>query len=416
MTSDLEERLRRDLKNYSERARPDSIRPLREPASRRRSRAVRWLAPVAAGAAVVGVIIAVSIVSSPAARPPARTVAEPPGPMPPFYVTAWQTYAGSHNGQVIPTFATVHDSATGATLATVRVPTLTSPGGTPGPTITAAGDDRTFVIMEQSDSPNANRFYLLHVAANGRSAALTRLSISVPADLSVQDVALSPDGTRLALGYQRDCSARISACRSSGIRVVTMATGTARSWSTRANGAPFGVSWAGNDRLAFQWQYAGRTSPAGQQTGYRLLNLDGAGRDLLAARPIASPGAEPNYYVPQALVTADGAVVITSTVQNIPDGHGRYTVVAKVIELSADTGQLLRVLYTVTVRHASGGGGGTAGSLDQGCNVLSLSPAGEHVLVACFAFGRVDGHGFRPLPGFPGPSSSGISGQQAAAW
>jgi hypothetical protein len=38
------------------------------------------------------------------------------------------------------------------------------------------------------------------------------------------------------------------------------------------------------------------------------------------------------------------------------------------------------------------------------------------VLVACFAFGRLDGSRFTPLPGFPSPSSSGISGQQAAAW
>jgi hypothetical protein len=31
-------------------------------------------------------------------------------------------------------------------------------------------------------------------------------------------------------------------------------------------------------------------------------------------------------------------------------------------------------------------------------------------------FGRVDGNRFTPLPSFPSPSSSGISGQAAAAW
>jgi len=48
--------------------------------------------------------------------------------------------------------------------------------------------------------------------------------------------------------------------------------------------------------------------------------------------------------------------------------------------------------------------------------VLSLAPGGVHVLVECFGFGRLDDRRFTPLPGFPSPSGSGISGQQAAAW
>ena len=57
------------------------------------------------------------------------------------------------------------------------------------------------------------------------------------------------------------------------------------------------------------------------------------------------------------------------------------------------------------------------GTADQlGCGVLSLMPTGTHVLVACFGFGRVDGDRFTALPGFPSPSSSGITGQTAAAW
>ena len=50
--TDLEERLRRDLHQISQRVGPESIRPLREPPARRRSRAVRWLAPVAAVAGI----------------------------------------------------------------------------------------------------------------------------------------------------------------------------------------------------------------------------------------------------------------------------------------------------------------------------------------------------------------------------
>jgi hypothetical protein len=378
---------------------------------------VRWLAPVAAVAAVIGVVAGVSLASRSQGHRSAPVQSpippEPAGPMPSYYVTAWQTYAGSDNGTRIPTFAVVHDSATGAVLATVRVPTVSTQGGTEGPSITA-GDDLTYVIGQ------GGRYYLMRVAADGRSATLSRLPLSVPGYLSVSDVALSPDGRRLAMDVQH-CTAKTESCPYTGVRVVTIATGAASMWTTRANGAPFNVSWAGNERVAFEWQSGVRTPPPGQQTGYRLLSLTGPGRNLLAARAIASPATEPNYYVPAALVTADGSMVITSTVQNIPAGHRRDTVVARVVELSASTGQLLRVLHTATVRDVIAGLNGpvgqpTTGQLDEDCNVLSLGPAGVHVLVDCFGFGRVDDRRFTPLPGFPSPSSSGISPQDTGAW
>ena len=380
---------------------------------------MRWLAPVAAVVAVIGVVTGVPLASRsqghrpvPPQSPVPPVPPEPVGPMPRHYVTVFQAFAGSR----VATTAAVRDSATGAVLATVHVPTLTdSQGGTQGPSITAAGDNRTFIITEQSDTPKVIRFYLVHVAANGRSATLSRLPLEVPGYLSVTDVALSPDGRRLAMDVQ-DCNARTQTCPYTGVRVVTIATGAATIWTTRANGAPFNVSWAGNGQLAFEWQSATRTSPTGQQTGYRLLSLTGPGRDLLAARAIGSPAPEPTQYVPAALVTADGNLVITSTVRNIPDGRGRDTVVARIVELSAKTGQVLRVLHTAVRRGVAPGNAGTAGQLDQGCNVLSLAPAGVHVLVDCFGFGRVDDSRFVSLPGFPSPSSSGISGQEASAW
>jgi hypothetical protein len=69
----------------------------------------------------------------------------------------------------------------------------------------------------------------------------------------------------------------------------------------------------------------------------------------------------------------------------------------------ARSGRLLRVLETITMHWISS-------------YVLSLAPAGLHALVACNAFGRLDGNVFTPLPGFPSPSSSGISAQVTGAW
>jgi hypothetical protein len=75
------------------------------------------------------------------------------------------------------------------------------------------------------------------------------------------------------------------------------------------------------------------------------------------------------------------------------------------------------VLRTVTVHGVSRNQGmNSATSLAQECNVLSLAPSGVHLLVACYAFGRLDGNVFTPLPGFPSPSSSGLSEQTTGAW
>jgi peptide/nickel transport system substrate-binding protein len=72
--TDLEEQLRRDLKDIAERAQPMRIRPLRTPPSRRRNRTVRWLAPVAAAAAVAGLVAGVTVAGH-AARSSSPTAA-----------------------------------------------------------------------------------------------------------------------------------------------------------------------------------------------------------------------------------------------------------------------------------------------------------------------------------------------------
>jgi hypothetical protein len=120
---DVEQRLRRDLREFTERVSAESIGPLREPVAGRRRRAVRWLAPVTAMAAVVGVVAAAALASQPSGQPAVRLPAdagpEPAGTMPRYYVTLAATYP-----QNAP-FAFVRDSATGAVLA--RVPASRTP-------------------------------------------------------------------------------------------------------------------------------------------------------------------------------------------------------------------------------------------------------------------------------------------------
>jgi hypothetical protein len=405
----LEDRLRRDLSRVAERARPETIRGPRQAAVRTRPRSVRWLAPAASVVAVVAVVAGVSVAGAhgPGREPklafgpptPAAPASLPAG-MPRYYVTLYQSYT-DHNG--IVTVAAVHSSATGRTLTSVHVPTLATGGEVVGPSISGAADDRTFVITEPgglSADHNVVRFYLLRLAADGRSASLTRLPISLPGTTETDgSVALSPDGTRLAIG---EIPCQQGRCYT-GLRVVTLATGAARTWTMpRATWLSF-VSWAGDSTVAFL---------SGRQ--YRLLDVTGEGGSLLAARMIASPPPSPGI-LPEALVTANGSTVIGTTVTNIPDGN-RVTLIARIIEISARTGKLLRVLSTETVHGATPGMQGSAEPLDGECKVLSLAPGGTNVLASCFSFGRVSDYGFTPLPGFPSPSTSGIAGQDASAW
>jgi hypothetical protein len=400
--TDLEDRLRRDLHRVSERAGPGSIRPLRVPPARRRPAAVRWLAPVAAVAAVIGVVTGVSLASRSQGHRPAPQQSpvppEPAGPMPPYYVTLAATYP-----QNAP-WAFVRDSATGAVLTSVHLPALVTNEAQSSPSITA-GDDRTYIITVSGSNTvgqatatgrphvvTVTRYYLMRVAADGRSASLIRLRIPLSPD-ATGDIALSPDDSMVATAVQ---SCQIGGCRYTGIQVVTLATGASRTWTTQVRGAPFSVSWAGQGHIAFQWRQ-----------GYRRLDITRPGSNLLAAQPIAGPPAVPTGFVPPALVTSDGRAVITSTVRNIPEGNGRDTVVAEIVELDARTGQLVQVLHTATARGVTTKedvrGQASVSEFDQDCTVLDLGPTGVQALVQCFGFGRLDGNRFTPLPGVPYP-------------
>jgi hypothetical protein len=238
-------------------------------------------------------------------------------------------------------------------------------------------------------------FYLLRVAADGRSASLSRLPISGPGP---SDVALSPDGSTLAMVVQ-PCPA--GTCQGLGIRVVTLATGAASTWTTRARGDLTDVSWDGDGQIFFAWRSASLTGP---RSGYRLLSITGASRDLLSSRVVA-PAAAPGN-APAALVTPDGTAIITSTAHGIPDGHGRDTVVSKIVELSLATGRLLQVLHTASESVATSSPVAGTGILSDDCQVFALGPAGVHALVYCVGFGttgfgRLDGTRFTPLPGVP---------------
>jgi hypothetical protein len=430
----LEDRLTQELRQLAEVAQPETIRPLGEPARRSRAaasgrlywawaRRSRLLAPVVAAVAVVAVAVGLASLSqSGGGTAPTPSALARSNAIPPYYASV--TWPSDHG---LKTFVAVYNSATGARVARVSLPTVYFRDGHMSalslPDITAARNGRTFVVLSapfpfpdnsEGSFGYATRMFRLQVSDSG-AVHVTRLSFHVPSDAfisSPEDIDLSPDGTRLAIASNWDCGT--TRCARTGIQVLNLTTGAVTgSWSTHGGiGEVDNLSWVNARSLAFEWvplvQRGDRIIYQPITRGsrpYRVLPLSTApATDLLAAsEPVASSDAQqPDFdTVPTVLVTPDGQTVVTSQLTLGSHGHEAE---ARIVELDAHTGQLERTLYTATAT-------GNASDLEAGCNVLSLGPGGAHPLADCFgkAGALVNGQ-IVSLPGFLTPSGTSAIG------
>jgi hypothetical protein len=351
----IEDRIRTAARAAAETVAPDSVPPLELPTARprrfgRRPGGARsphatwtpWLArltPVAAALAVIAIVITMVTVRHTENRPaatgsslvaPPGVPAGPPvssyvssGQVPPYYVTATETAA------------VVHLTVSGASLATIR-PSL--PGGTMV-AVTAARDGRTFVLGEQGRK--AVTFYQFRLGSSGRPGALTRLPMSVADGKTLTGLALSPDGTKLAIAVVPGGGVQ-------QVRLYPVHGGQARTWSA-TGGGPYGATWlswpASQRTLAFNWS-------AGQMRSVRLLNLGTTGGSLLAAsRPVVTLGNTANmgqtlYIGPEdMIITPDGSAIVgaSNEITNIAK-NGIITFTTGFPEFSVATGHLTRIV------------------------------------------------------------------------
>ncbi len=190
---------------------------------------------------------------------------------------------------------------------------------------------------------------------------------------------------------------------------MSVATGLGKVWLTPGTGVvraypiPFSPSWVNGGRaLMFRWNPAISSHPAVQPDDFRLLNIAGPAGELLAdSRPtrwsLTLPLLPPAgiAFLPSAFVTPDGSAVVTSDYRIVHSDNGGGTLSERIIEISAQTGRLIRVLHRVTLRYGPNG----FNVYPKLCAVLSLGPRGLHALVQCPGLGRLDGSTFTPLPG-----------------
>jgi hypothetical protein len=371
-----------------------------------RSRRRRVAARAASVLAVVAVAAGASVVSriprpelSPAGQPPGflleATVAAPPparaavSGMPRYYATA------DHGHPV----AEVRDSASGKALGVVPLP-----GGIdPKLSQVAAGNDHTFVLALFAFP--RTRFYLMHVAAGGRSARLVSLAIPpLPVGAVADAIAVSADGRKLAASVQ------FSGGQRGAVEVVSLATGAVRRWTTGRAGMPSDLSWADDGReLGFFWQDAGpgSGSPRTSRSGLWLLDTSAPGDNLMSGRRIlaAHVGSD---TVQSAVLTPNGSRVIASVVYAGVDHVNRGTVVGGVVELSARTGRPLRTLLAERAAHSADPG--NPGWYITPPILVAADATGNHLLVSGDRFGRLDHGRFTALPAVAPQSAI------AAAW
>ncbi len=375
-------------------------------AVRRRRR--RWVAASAASVTAVVAVAAMVTAPSRTARPALSPVIQPPGllleadligppsaraavsGMPPYYVVA------DHDRPV----AEVRDSASGKILSVVQLPPGIEPKSSK---ITAAGDDRTFVLALSFPQ---TRFYLLRVTSDGRSARLTPLSIPpLPAGESANDIAISPDGSKLAVAVQ------FSGGQQGAVEAVSLTTGAVQVWSAAQTGMPWDLSWAdGGRELGFFWDDGSPSAGSPQTTasGMWVLDTTAPGSNLMSGRRIV-PEFTGGDAVQSAVLTPDGNTVIASVTYDGTGHVGRGTVVGGIAELSAQTGHPLRTLLAERAAYSPDPGHPQHWAI-VACELPAVDITGGHLLVSCDSFGRLDHGLFTALPG------SAAQTAVAAAW
>lgn len=357
------------------RARTDLVRDIRPlelpdelPARIRRRRPARrwvsWGAPIAAAALITAVALVLVMLR--------QTGAGQSGPATPA--------AGQSVSASIPRYyvtldhmeAVVGDDQTGRKLAVIPPPAGQNFYG-----VTAAADDRTFVLMNSQPAQQETNFYLLRITPGAaHPAQLTKLPVEpVPftieggRKLGVTSIALSSDGRELAIAWR---AASTATNQISQVSVYSTSSGALlKSWSTTAPNdnfaLPSGLTWVNGDRTVdFEWDdvvpayiterikgTSKRVRANVDKLTVRTLNVTAAGHDLLAdSRVIAQvPSSMTQTKTASAtpcgvtLLSSDGILVCGSSGSGNASFQPACPTADPTIASYSATGKLLQVLY-----------------------------------------------------------------------
>jgi hypothetical protein len=329
------------------------------PPRARRSQGTRrwrnWGAPVAAAALVTVLALVLVILRQVPAPPsgsgPAASSTATAASFPRYYVTVASTNPRSS----AHVEAVVNDDRTGRSLAVI------SPF--PGQNfygVTAAADDRTFVLSSYLTAQQETIWYVLRLTPGAvHPAQLTKLPIK-PLPREISGLALSPDGRDLAVVYRT--SNIIGDHASTGLVTYSLSSGAGLgAWRTDAGpgGLPGGanaqgLSWVNGDRsVAFRWFAQGSGSSNYGTFQLRVLDVTAAGHDLLAGSrlvvqvPFATArGSVFSGSCETSRAASDGRTVVCgSDALSNPPGAACAVGPPSFVSYSTATGKPLQVLY-----------------------------------------------------------------------
>ncbi|HVB41237.1 MAG TPA: hypothetical protein VNF47_00855 [Streptosporangiaceae bacterium] len=244
--TELEIRLRRELRDWAGQVTPADLRPLREPGTTARSRHLRWLAPAGAMAAVAAVIVSLALAGH-AGRPrvPASVQGGPalvrPAADPPAFAAAIRTGTSLRRG--IAVRVVLVSPRTGRIVRSVATTTI------------AAGIANRFAFSPDS------RFVYVQQPLGAQRSAIQQISVAGGSSRVVGygvDPTISPDGRQLAYAAGGTATIAIRDLRTGVVRQVSILK-LIRPDYTMAVGAQ--LAWLGDGtQLAVVPQSVARTS------------------------------------------------------------------------------------------------------------------------------------------------------------
>jgi hypothetical protein len=270
--------------------------------------------------------------------------------------------------------------------------------------VSAAADDRTFVLGAQIWVPLDHErnvpmvFFKVVLNAAGQPGRLMRLPIRPQGSEEVTGMALSPDGSKLAVAWRRPGSLYP---RDPQIRVFDLATGKSRQWVWPGSGwigvrKPFGqaLSWAADSRrLVFQ-QHVGK---GGNDFQVRMLDTTTQPGSLRSARLLIDfpRGTINGPIAGNTLLTPDGSKIVAPTLTTL---NRRFVAAVEITEFATSTGEPVRVLDRVPSN--KGGYWQEVVWSDAHGETLVLGSVlpGSDDTERPVLLGIFDGHRFLPLP------------------
>jgi hypothetical protein len=337
----------------------DRLRPLTQP--RQRSARVRtWLAPVAAAAAVALVIgLAVTITAHVRSPRAAQPVVPATSTAPPRY---YAQIAGMFpHGQIV-----VRSTLTGAVIGRPANPAaaVEPRQDSFGPVeVAAAPDDRTFYV--EFSLGTRTLIYSFGITDRATVTSMTQVKGGVlniqGYALDVGNLAVSPDGTSLAITVDAPDSAKTSGAGDE-IVVLDLRTGTRRVWQggLYKRGNLFSIqslSWSGTGTLDFLSAWCTSADPSCVQSDatnwdaqIRSLNVASGGGSLANSTVLLRESA--TYPHVESMV-ADQQGSLNVVVLTSPDIAAYEPTTVVVDKIQASSGALQQVLYHRSFSHTS---------------------------------------------------------------